>query len=427
MECVNSGLCIFDQTLLQDSIKRTYDLPYYPISSISENSPIEFVVRGSTEEYIDCDHIFIQVDVKILKEDGTNIDSSKDIVAFCNLPIACIFSDVFLTISETQVEGGDGKYPYKAYNTTVMQYDKAVQKSHLTIQGWYRDQAGKMDDKANTGFVKRMEMTKDSRVWTLKGPVHLDFFKQSRYLISQTPMRLKFNINSAACALMAPGMTDKYKFQITDACLFVRRCVMAPSVINGHAKGLLTRNALYPELHTQMIDFTIPAGELNYTKEGLYLTELPRVLTIHMVDNETFNGKQTSNMFNYQHYNLNYMNLYVNGNSVLGYPLKPNFDNSNYVNAYATLMDTYHYLNTGQTNGLTYEEFGEGFSLFAFDLTADRSLTSNYKDATSASGLRLELHFAKKLPSTINVIMQAVFDSSLEVTNLRDVIVNYLR
>ena len=66
MECVNSVLCIFDKTHLQSSIQRTYDLPYYPVSSVSENSPIEFVVRGSTEEYIVCDHIFIEVKVKIL-------------------------------------------------------------------------------------------------------------------------------------------------------------------------------------------------------------------------------------------------------------------------------------------------------------------------------------------------------------------------
>ena len=84
-------------------------------------------------------------------------------------------------------------------------------------------------------------------------------------------------------------------------------------------------------------------------------------------------------------------------------------------------------MNTDDTNGLTYDEFGKGYTIYAYDLTATSDISAAYRDVQTSNNLRLELNFAKALPETINVLVYAIFDSQIEITQLRDVITNYTR
>ena len=146
MECANSALCLFDKEPIQTDIKNSFDVKYYPKNTLGDGNPIEFHIPGTVEEYIDCDHIFLEVRVKITQKDGKKIDTSTHKVGFINLVIASLFSDVTLTIGETQVEGGQCMYAYSAYLSTLMQFTPQAQKSHMKVLGWCKDDAGKMED-----------------------------------------------------------------------------------------------------------------------------------------------------------------------------------------------------------------------------------------------------------------------------------------
>ena len=427
MECANTALCLFDKEPIQTDIKNCFDVKYYPVNNLGDNNPFEFHIPGTVEEYIDCDHIFLEVTLKITKKDGKDIDTATDKVGFTNLVIASLFSDVSLTISDTQVEGGQCMYSYASYMSTLMQFTPQAQKSHMLALGWKKDEGGKMEDAANKGFVTRMEWTKDSKEVTFIGPVYLDFFRQSRYLISQTDMRIKFTQNKPDFALMGLAAGTDYKFLISKAVLRVRRVTVNPSVINGHALGLKKHNAIYPVLHTEVTNFTIPKGQSNYTKDNLYPLQAPKMLMIGMIENDSFNGNYKKNPYNFQHFNLSRLGLFANGIAIPGRPVTPDFKGGSYLESYVDMMDAYHYFNTDDTNGITYEEFGGGYTIYAFDLTPDKSVTESRKHTVSLNNLRLELQFETPLPSTINVILHATFDSHIEITQLRDVIPAYHR
>ena len=53
-------------------------------------------------------------------------------------------------------------------------------------------------------------------------------------------------------------------------------------------------------------------------------------------------------------------------------------------------MQTFHYLNTDDTNALSYNEFGNGYTMFAYDLTADNDITASYRQTITSNNLRLE-------------------------------------
>ena len=135
----------------------------------------------------------------------------------------------------------------------------------------------------------------------------------------------------------------------------VRRILLNPSVINGHSTGLTSHNALYPINHTELMTFTIPKGQKSYIKERLFPLQSPKLLMVAMVENESFNGSITKNPFHFQHFDLNKIALYRDGECIPARPFTPDFDNGHYCRSYVNTMLTFLYFNTDDTNGLTYK------------------------------------------------------------------------
>ena len=424
MECKNSSLCLFDQQAVQTDITSFRIEDIHPRTA--ENSgPTEFLIHGSSDEYIDCSYAMVDLKFKILKANGKDIEAT-DKVGLNNLPISTIFRDVSLTIGEQQVEGGQNDYPYKSYFNTITQFHPAAQKSHMQAVGWYKDEAGKFDNEANTGFIQRSTLIKDSKVCQLYGPLNLDFFRQSRYLLCNTTMRLKLTLNKPEFLLNAFGTAD-FKIHVEDITLYIRRVTLNPSVISAHTNGLTRNNALYPIQHTKLLTFTIPKDQKSFMKDGLFPSEAPKLLMVAMVDNDAFNGTIKKNPFHFKHNDLTEIALRVNGVSHPGPPYKPDFDSYQFMRSYVDFMSVFGYYNTDDTNGLTMKEFKSGYTIYAFDLTADSDISAPYRQAHVPHNIRLDLEFKNTLSKTINVLIYAVFDSSIEITKYRDVILHYNR
>lgn len=426
MEHHSSSLCIFDKPGTQTDILKSSVIDYYPLSSIGEGGPIEFHVPGNGDDYIDLNDICLYVRFKVLKADGKSI-AAADKVGMNNLAIASLFQDVSLTIGETQIEGGDMTYPYRAYLDTVMQFQPHAQFCQMQAYGWFKDDAGKFDDETNSGFKKRSAMIDGSKECEIMGPLYLDFFKQNRYLISQTDMRLKLIPSKPEFALTAFGATTDFKIKFTEVILYVSRAELNPSVINGHATGLRRQNAVYPINHNQLITFTIPMGQQSATKDRLFPDQAPKSLIIAMVENDAFNGSIKKNPFHFEHFSLNKIALYRDGVSIPGRPQTPDFENDKYIRSYLQTMRTMNYYNTDDTNGLTPVMFGNGYTIYAYDLTPEKDVTAEYNQGIVSKNLRLEVFFKKPLPSTINVLLYATYNSAVEITQLRDVILHYAR
>ena len=422
----SAALCIFDKPGSQTDILKSSMVDYYPISSIGSGGPIEFHIPGNAEDYVDVNDIALYMKFKVLKADGTNI-TDADKVGLNNLPIASLFQDVSLTLGETQIEGGQMCYPYRAYFNTVMQFQPSAQFSHMQAFGWFKDDAGKFNDENNNGFKSRQAMIADSKDCELMGPLYLDFTNQERYLISQTDMRIKFTPNKAEFALNAYGATRDFKIKFTDMILYVARAEVNPSVINGHAAGLKRHNAFYPIIHNELITFTIPKGQQSYTKDRLFPDQAPKSLMIAMVENDAFNGNIEKNPFHFEHFDLNKIALYRDGVSIPGRPFTPDFDNGKFIRSYLNTIRTMNYYNSDDTNGLTPKMFANGYTIYACDLTPEKDITASYNQGITSKNLRLELFFKNTLRTTINVLLFASYNSAVEVTQLRDVIPHYNR
>ena len=110
---------------------------------------------------------------------------------------------------------------------------------------------------------------------------------------------------------------------------------------------------------------------------------------------------------------------------VPGRALEPNFTDKQYAIAYPNSLIAVGQFNSSESNGLTYHMFGNGFTLFAFDLTADNQVYAAHRHAIASCNVRLELSCGAALPETINILIVSVSDNTLEVTAERNVEFNY--
>ena len=117
-ECVKSELDLFSVPPTQTSIESGSWVEYNPISTITDATPIEFVINGSGADYVDMANTQLLVRAKITRPGGENITPDHH-VGPVNLLLHSLFSEVELKINDTLVTSTNNTYPYRAYIETL--------------------------------------------------------------------------------------------------------------------------------------------------------------------------------------------------------------------------------------------------------------------------------------------------------------------
>ena len=128
---------------------------YKSVSSLSDESPIEFCINGQNEDYLDLAHMLIKVKVQI-----TPYTKEKDtLVTPVNNFLHSIFNQVDVNFNKKLVSPANNAYPYRAYLESLLNYGPAAKSSHLTTNLWVNDVTGEMDEAPgsgkNQGLIKR--------------------------------------------------------------------------------------------------------------------------------------------------------------------------------------------------------------------------------------------------------------------------------
>jgi hypothetical protein len=422
-EGLKSELDLFTLPTTQLSIVRGDWVHYKPIGSLNDHGPLEFVVPGSGEDYIDLPQTLLQLHVKITKADGTTLGTDK-VVGPVNNWMHSLFAQIDIFLNQKLISPPAHTYAYRAYIETVLNYDEPAKSSQLTARLWYKDTAGKMDDfKSNAGLTKRATFVSSSKTVDMIGNIHHDLFNQDKFLLNGVEMRLKFIKNKDEFHLMSEN--PSVKAEIMDASLLVRKVRISPTVLLAHNRALEKSTAKYPMTRVDVKTITIPKDLQSKTMDNLYLGQLPKRVIIGFVSNTAFNGDFTRNPFNFQHFGLNFICLYVDGQQIPSKPLQPDFDAKQYVAAYHTLYSGtgIHFQDEG--NGITREEYPGGNCLMAFDLTPDLSANAEHWNLQRQGSLRVEVRFKNGLSESINCILYAEFDNIMEIDRHRNIVVDY--
>ncbi|KAG1684195.1 hypothetical protein GQR58_009482 [Nymphon striatum] len=421
-ECGKSELDLFSVPPTQTAIESGHWVEFYPLSSLTDNGPIEFLVSGTPEDFIDMANTQLHIKAKILNEDGTLLPENAK-VGPVNLFLHSLFSQTDIYLNDTLITSSNNCYAYRAYIETLLNFGPAAKDSYLSGALWYRDSPGGFNDhdpvkSNNTGFKARCARAEKSNTIDLLGTLHTDMVFQPKALLNSVDFRLKLIRSKDSFSLMSDG--TKYKIKIEHASLFVRKVKLSNSAALAIGKTILEGPAKYAISKVDMKVLSIPSGNLSSNNDNVFLGPMPKRLVLGFVDNRAFNGDYTKSPWNFSHYDLDYLSIYFDNRPIPMKPLQPNMSAGIYARCYSTLFTGTGIMNDNRGNGITYTDYKNGFMLFAFDLSPDLCETDHFNVRRNGS-IRIETHFKSGLTHTVNLIVYAEFENIIEIDNARNV------
>jgi hypothetical protein len=429
-ECCKSELDLFAIPPTQTSIESGSYAEYNPISSISDRTPIEFFVANSGQLYLDLANTQVYVKAQILRGNNEAIDNTNQ-VGPVNLLLQSLFAEVDVKLNDTLVTSTNNTYPYRAYLETLMSYGNDAKESQMTASMFYKDTAGAMDernpradDARNRGLIKRQSFFQEGGTVDMIGRLHNDLFFQDKYLLSDVDMRIRLVRSKDTFCLMSAQENLRFKVKIIDCKLYVRKVKISSPVFLAHGKALEAGTAKYPIRRVICKTFTIPRGNLDFSQENLFNGQIPTRLVLGCVDNDAFNGSYAKNPFNFKHYNITQIKVYLDGQNQMMKPLDMNFAQQQYISAYMSMFSGTGKQFQNEGNCINRNDYASGYTLFAFDLTPDLGEEDHFNLIKEGS-LRVDLKFANGLPNTINVLAYAEFENVLEIDKARNILFDY--
>ena len=426
-ECSKAELDLFSIPPTNTSMESGSMVEHLPLSK-PEEGPLEFDIT-SADEYVDLGRTFLYIKAKVVKRNKTNLDAGAK-VGPVNLWLHSLFSQVDIQLNGKLVTPSVNTYPYKAYLETLLSYGSDAKESQLTSELWYLDTSpmNQVDphaegDDINDGLAERGKFISESKSVEMMGRLHCDIFQQDRYLLNKVDMHIKLIRSPEQFHLMADGTA--IRTIIEDAVLYVRKVKINPTIVNEHNQKMSAGHLVkYPVRRAVVNTFTISQGSMSVNKDNIIMGQLPRRVVVGLVTNKAFNGTVDENAFNFQHFNLNYLALYLGGQQFPKKPLTPSFEHNHFLRSYMTLFEGTGMLNDNRGHGIDRSTYKNGFALYAFDLTPDMA-EGAHTDPIKHGNIRMDIHFTTPLTQTVNVIVYAEYDNVLQIDRARTVITDY--
>ena len=166
-----------------------------------------------------------------------------------------------------------------------------------------------------------------------------------------------------------------------------------------------------------MKSFTVASGSLSFMTDNIYHGKIPSKLIIALVSNLSYSGSYDKNPFFFNHMNLNYLVVIVDGQSVPNRALSPNFEGGDFVTSYLSLLDNEY--NKKKTLVINLLKYDKGYTLFLFDVQS--YLSGKIMSKSMKGHLKVNMRFSKALAETINVLVYEKFPKTLTIDHTRNV------
>ena len=129
-QCIRSELYLFSLPPTQTAVDGPQWVEHSPVSTITSSSPIEFIVSGSGEDYMDLNNTLLEVKACIKTTNHSPVDAAVA-VAPMNNTLPSLFSQIDVSLNDVNVSSATSTYPYRAYIETHMNYGTDAIKSRL--------------------------------------------------------------------------------------------------------------------------------------------------------------------------------------------------------------------------------------------------------------------------------------------------------
>ena len=144
-ECSKSELHVLSVPPTMTAMQESQWVEHFPIASLTNNAPIEFIIPPQTEHWTDLSQSYLYVKFKIIKADGHPLDADSNVDPVNNF-LHSMFSSVDLYLNNKLISSNSDTYLYRAYIENLLSYNADSKSTFLNASVlWVEDTAAQFD------------------------------------------------------------------------------------------------------------------------------------------------------------------------------------------------------------------------------------------------------------------------------------------
>lgn len=427
LELMGNGLDLFTPPHTENTLVHGKTVYHYPVTAITNTGPYTFIVPSEGNDYTYLPYTRLEGEISVTATDGSAV---TDTIAnsLVNLWPQTLFSQIECEVNGVSVNDlSSATYALKAYLETHLTYGNDAKQTTLACEYYEKDDVGREDEviikddgtkKANKRVSKSHTMLKKGKRIPFSMILHVDFLQSQRYLPPGCSMKLKLCRSKDEMSIL--GSSLQTKINIHELKLKTRRITVDSRIVDEHESKLNTSPMLMPITQSTITNVLLNKGNQTYRLSRILSGKIPRSIIIGFLKSTAFDGSVSDNKFKFQHFGLNYLQLYVGGEPLLPEAFKPDFTDGICIKEYRSFLDNIGIAHENETNGITLEDFKSNSCFFAFDLSPDLCngfCGHGYQHGT----VDISLGFKAALEDNVSVVVYSSTSEILAIDKERNV------
>ena len=252
----------------------------------------------------------------------------------------------------------------------------------------------------------------------LMDKLHLDLTFQSRALVGRSNISITLHPNQPEFYM---EVTDSFtlKCEIIEPHLYVHRAKLTPSCFKAISEhGLARAPAKYLISRNEVKHISLDQGVHDRQIDNICHGQLPRRIMIMMVASDAFNGSVKKDPFKFDHYKVNRLTCYINGQSYPAHGMQPDFDKNIYLKEFNALYQALNQNGTDNLIEIDRTKFKDEYPIFVFNFTPDLSSgpgADGHVNLIKRGELRIHIKFAEALKEPVTLLMFSEYDSLIQI------------
>ena len=411
----------------KNKVESSREIEFHPLNTVESTGPLLFNIEQTPDEFTDLSKTFLTVTLKVLKSDGTPIDSTtaqEELMTenregpVDNLPypnvypvnnfLNSLFKRISLDINNTPVGSQHMFHPQLSTIKTLLSCSDPHAKSSLkNTLGWVADN-GKNGQKSIANA--RFQLIQGSVAKQFKAHLSNDVFNSRTYLPPNNSLRIRLERSTPDFCLIRKNDTQQeYMIKLESVFLTFTR-VLLKNEYHRKVMGKINRMSPYylPFNRTEVRAFDISTGSRNYKAFNIYSGILPTTVMLVFTTPECLgrgNYDSDPNNFSAEKYQISRIKFLVDENEVLSAPYAPDWKNNSFVNEYIGLYTVMKVEKEGM--GISYDKFGTDYAIFAASIKGFRG--------KSRGNISVEVEMLDANSKPISGLLIADYDSCLKM------------
>jgi hypothetical protein len=393
-----------------DSAEMSMVTQIRPISLLSGNNRVEFIVPKYNEYCVDLAATKLAFSFKVAKEDGTKpkVETGKHIGTI-NSMLDTMFSQISIKVNNEQITSCTNNH-ILAFFSKYMNYSAEYRRSVLASNRFFESAFSTEGKYAGIAFQALEELVKDAKTCKCIGTLPHPFFATPKLL----PPGVELNIaltQSNSDLFLQGDISDKVKVHLTDVYLLVRLIKLESNILNSINESLNKSAYIIPFKHTVVKSYTLPKGETAVSLYSLFYGNLPSRVYCLQVPTAAFLGSLATTPLVFVNNELKSYAFNFNGVTVPVQKVSFTLPGDG--------IDLFHHVNNvlgfnkdqHTCPGIPYDKYCNDLFFIAENLDSDCSVSNATLPFTPGS-LSLSMDFNKPLSENTTLVVIAEFSQS---------------